>query len=299
MRLGFVILSHKPPDEQFHRLLAQLRRYPGARIAVHQDESQAAMPPEIAEKYNLELVRPSMPTQWGHISKVHATLKAFKLLTEGQVPDWFLTLSPNCYPLAPPEQVLSYLEQSHYDTFIEFNPLGPGYDFIYGWHYRTLFTRYRGRIPFVSRYGQFYWRPVRTPILRSKTPFPPGQFEPYTGSDWMALGRKAVERMFDAQLDRHPMLDFLARQNQAPDANASPIEIVLQSFFGNQTDLKQARHNLHYINWEGATGWHPNTLTEDYWQALTESQALFARKFSLPQSGPLIERLEQEYLGQP
>lgn len=82
-------------------------------------------------------------------------------------------------------------------------------------------------------------RSIRVNVPKEKTPFRNG-FKPYAGSDWLALSKKAIQKMKEADLYNHEMISFFAKANKAPDANSSPIEVILQSFFGNQKDLKHA-----------------------------------------------------------
>lgn len=292
MRLGFQLLSHRPPDKVFIKLLDKPNELPDRRIVIHHDFSQSEFPKELEDKYGLELIRPSRKTQWGHISKVPAIIDCFYKLLEGDVPDWFFSLSPNCYPVRPWNELIDFLKETPFDTFIECNPLGMEHEGVQQWHFRTLFTKFRFSFPMISRRGKFYWRSFRTPINIEHTPFASG-YRAYTGSDWFALNKSAAMKMKTEQLHRHKILDYIAKANLAPDANASPVEIVFQTFYGNISDLNHAYHNLHYINWDESTDWHPNSLTESDLPKIKSSKAFFARKFNSERSMGLIEEISK------
>lgn len=295
MKIGFVILSHKEPNPNFIKMLRFLRSIEGSRISIHHDYSQSQFPDEITQGLGLEMVKDYRVTRWGHHSKVPATLDAFFQMRDEQIPDWFITLSPNCFPIKSADTILQFFKKSEHDTYIEYNEISKAKGGIYKWHYRNLFTRYLFSIPSFTRHGRFHMRPVRIPLRRSQTPFS-DQFRPYTGSDWIALNRKAFEAMYEADLYNHPLLEYIKRANQAPDGNSSPIEIVLQSFFGNATGLRHGYKNLHFIDWHNAKDWHPNTLKMEHLSQILSSKALFARKFSEKPNDELIRYLENNVL---
>ncbi len=296
MKLAFSILSHKEPDQLFERLLTRLNEIPGSTIAIHHDYNKSDFSEVLIEKYNLNMVIPYHKTQWGHVSKIPAIIDAFtKLKTVSPDFDWLISISPNCYPIKNINQILNFFEEADCDYYMENHPLGLRYESIYKWHYQALFTRRIGKIPFLSRKGKFYWRSIRIPIDRNKTPFNDLMY-PYAGSDWYFFNRKTVDRILQADIVNHPITQYIAKANTAPDKNASPDEILIQTFVKNQKDLIGSNDYHRFIDWTNAKDWHPNTLTLEHWEAIKKSKALFARKFNWEQSSELIELINRELL---
>ena len=290
-------MSHRFPDLQFSRLLDTICRANSEdihfSIAIHHDFHQSRFPSALIDQYNLHFVENYRPTKWGHVSKVPATLDTFALLQQKENPDWYITLSPNCYPIKPFNELANFLKNTVYDTFLEFRKIGSLEDKSH--KERSLFTKYWFRYPMISRKGDFYLRSLRTRINKQKTPFN-DNFEAYTGSDWMALSNYAVKKMLDAKLYDHPVIDYLSSINEAPDIIVSPIEMVIQSFFGNDKSLNHSRKNLHFIDWEGSVNWHPNTITMSHIDQIMTSEAFFARKFVSGHSEDIIEEIERTIL---
>ncbi len=295
MKFAFCILSHKYPDSLFEQLLSFLNRFSNSTIVVHHDYSQSDFNDELIQKYNLHMIMPSYSTKWAHISKIPAMISTYqKAIDITPDFDWLITLSCNCFPIKSSDYIENFFLNSKYDYYMENKPLGMQFEGIYKWHYQTLFTKHIGKIPFISRKGKFYWRSIRIPIKISKTAFK--NFIPYTGADWLFMNNKTIKTLLKADIPNHPLSKYVAKQNQAPDKNASPDEIIIQTFIKNQKELKGCDNYYRYINWEGTTEWHPNTLTIDYWDKIKNSDALFARKFDAITSKNLISKINSEII---
>lgn len=296
MKIAFVMLSHRPPDSVFRRLLGRVREIPDAQIGLHHDFGQSVLPDGFATDFGIRLVEDWMPTQWGHATKVPATLKVFRLLYESTDAEWFVTLSPNCYPVQATGKIVDVFEGSQADVHMQFHRVTrdapPG---MLRNKYRFLFTRPVGRVPCITRSGRFYLREVRVPLRRENTPF--REMDPFQGSDWFALRRNVVGRMLAARLDKGPVLKYLAQINEHPRTTVSPIEMVIQTFVGNQQGISIEPKNHRFIDWENAKNYHPNTLTMRHWEAIRDSDALFARKFVAGESDELLDRIDRELLG--
>lgn len=103
--LGFHILTYQPPDELFISLLDTLKQLPNkVSIALHHDYHQSDFPQEVIDKYDLLVVKKPHRTYWSHINNVLATFDAIELLyNQEDKPDWYIALTPNCYPIKKPE----------------------------------------------------------------------------------------------------------------------------------------------------------------------------------------------------
>lgn len=296
-RLGFIMLSHQQPDEIFYRLLERINEFPDYVIGLHHDFTQSKFDFNVLGKFNINLALPCRQTQWGHASKVPATLDAFRAIFEIENnPDWYITISPNCYPIKPSSQILEFLENSQFDAYINLNLIEPNSELENCRNkYRFLTTRGLIKIPFLSRKGEFYFRTIRYPIPKQSLPFDENSM-PFFGSDWIMFNRKSAQFLFDANLYQSDLLQHLANINRQKDVLVSPIEIIFHTFFGNSSHLKICKNNYRFIDWEDSINYHPNTLTTDHWQKILGSEALFARKFKSPNSLELLSRIDRDIL---
>jgi len=296
-KIGFAILSHRPPKQVFIKLLEFISAFPNSVIGLHHDFSQSDFPQDIIDKFYIKVVKPSYTTKWGHISKVPATLDAFKLIYD-QSPevDWFVTISPNCYPIKSHNYILDFLGRTEFDVFMELMAIAPTGHQAPVSHYTTLFSKHRFYLPMISKRGKFYMRDIRKNIDPESTPFN-SKLKPYTGSDWFIMNRKAMKSILEEDIPNHPAFHYLAQANLDKKRNASPIEILVQTFIANNKDLKIKSDNYYrYIDWEGTTEWHPRTLVMNDLDSIKISDALFARKFNDEESLPLIAEIDRDIL---
>ena len=293
--LAFVMLSHRQPDAVFRRLLNRLSEIQNAAIGIHHDFGQSDFPQELIDEHDLSMVNDWTPTQWGHASKVPATLKVFRDLLENTSAEWFITISPNCYPLKATTGIADFFRHAQSDAMVEMRPVlkgsPPG---ILRNKYRFLFSKRLFAIPWISKRGQFYFRDLRIPVARGRTPF--AELTPYQGSDWFALRRRVVEKMLSKKIEEGDVLAYLSKINRQKNTLVSPIEMVIQTFLGNESDINIETNNYRFIDWENAKNFHPNTLTMKHWSSIRTSNALFARKFSPSISDELLCRIDQEVL---
>ena len=296
MKLAFSMLSHRPPDALFIKLLTWLKQFPQVTIAIHHDYSKSNFPQELIERFDLQMVQPYHKTQWGHISKLPAIIDTFKKLNSCTPDfDWLISISPNRYPVKSRKEILEFLSSTDMDYFMENHPLGIEYGGIYKWHYQALFTKWLGKIPWITRKGRFRWKHIRIPVDRQKTPFNDSMF-PHAGSDWYIFNNKTVKRIIEADMMQHPMVKYITQANKAPDRNSSPDEVIFQTYVKNQKDLIGSGNYHRFIDWKDAKDWHPNTITAKHWADIKNSDALFARKFDPEESKEVIDLIDTHIL---
>ena len=300
MKIGFVILSHRSADwPLLAKLLPRLRELGDVEIVIHHDTFQSPADVALAKRYGVALLPPVERTRWSHISKVRAMLRGLEYLARlPSPPKWYATLSPSCYPIKSAADTVAQLSALTADFYVEmrkvdFQATGLELDR----HIEEAIARRTiGRIPFLSKQGRFYWRPIRIRRLPATIPFG-ADFSLFHGSDWFLLGEQAVAYLLAADAWQHPVTQFyLTAYRQDRTQSPSPVEVVIQSLLGNAKCLNGVYHNWHYIDWKGVSDWHPRILTERHWPALLASKGLWARKFDLVQSARLLHRLDKEVL---
>jgi hypothetical protein len=120
IKLGFVILSHRCP-EQTRRLIDRLvTMFDGPPIACHHDFSQSHLDVR-GLPATFRLVQPYRKTGWGDFSLVETTLLALRLLYQtNQPPDWFAVLSGADYPIKPAEKIFEDLQMTAADALMRY-----------------------------------------------------------------------------------------------------------------------------------------------------------------------------------
>src|SRR5665213_75345 len=157
--IGFVILSHGNPDQ----LLSLVRRldwmFQSPPIVCHHDFTQSALDSSLFPKH-VAFVRPSLKTQWGHISLVRAFLQALRLLYDrSQPPQWFMLLSAADYPLMSADEIVSGLTCRPFDLYLSYQKiiLLPGASrenrrfFIGALHAYDRYRSFTLRVPSLTR----------------------------------------------------------------------------------------------------------------------------------------------------
>ncbi len=300
-RVGFVILSHRDTDwPLLARLFPRLRELPEASIALHHDTYQSPLNRELIEQYEVLVVPAVGRTSWSNIINVFATVAGLEVLfRQSRRPRWYVTLSQSCYPIKPASYISRILDGLTDDFYIDMRLVNFQVSHLLLDKYveDAIKKRTLCYIPFISRHGSFYWRPVKIYRPRSIIPFG-DSFHIFHGSNWLVLSEHAVEYLLSRDIALHPVTRFYLTQYDRQDSRQSPCpqEIVIQSILGNAPELRGVYRNWHYIDWEGARDWHPNILTERHWPAIVASDALWARKFDLKQSGTLLHRIDTEIL---
>lgn len=265
-QIGFVLLTHRNPL-QILRLIKSLNRmFDNPKIACHHDFSQCSFPIDLMPE-NVLFVRPHFNTTWGHFSLVDAMLAALRLLySDNDQPDRFVLLSGQCYPIKNADTIISALKQGNFDAQIGYYPIVEN-KLESTWQ-KKCFLRYCAQSPFY--------------------PFS-DSFECFAGEHWFSgnhVAANALLRFHSASPALAEHYRFLGR-----DRAITPAESYYQTILCNDPKLKILNDDLRYIDWpEGS--WHPKTLTLDDSEELFSSHALFARKFELDESGPLLDEID-------
>ncbi|SDL59985.1 Core-2/I-Branching enzyme [Catalinimonas alkaloidigena] len=297
--LGFYILSYQPPDPVFLKLLARLREIPGAVIAVHHDYEQSDFPTEVIEQYQLQMVPQSRRTYWSHLNNVLATFDVLKVLYEHpNHVDWFVALTPGCYPIKKAEEIVQFFAEAKEDYYLDIREVTykqPKIE-LDKWIADGLYKEEMLKIPFLSKKGHFYWRSIYKERAQEQLPFN-DKFKLYHGSNWMMMNRKVVEKLWEDSPYHHALVNFYQKHIHGEDQHPCPQEVIIPSLIGNLKEVNGiVTENYRYIDWKEASDWHPNTLTIRHWEALKTSDALWARKFNFPESTELLEKIDDELL---
>ncbi|WP_299254849.1 beta-1,6-N-acetylglucosaminyltransferase [uncultured Cytophaga sp.] len=294
MKIGFSILSHKTPDIQFEALLNQLSTYPNYEIAIHHDFNQSDFNSKVIVNKNVYLIENYVQTKWSHVNNIRALMKTFTHLYQ-QNCEWFITLSANCYPIKSTKQITDFLEASQFDAYIECNNIHSDHFDFYKYFRQAFNTAYLFSIPFFRKNGTFYCKPIRKKRDPNKIVFNDNLI-PYHGSDWFIINRKTMAYILSNKELIDTIVSFLDDVNKGADLNVCPPEVVFQTLIGNNETLKVNKNTYRYIDWTDSINWHPNILVLKDFDAIQQSEALFARKFDATLSMDLIHKINKSIL---
>jgi hypothetical protein len=295
--IGFIILSHHFDQEQplILRLLDRLEQFSNAFTVIHHDFSKTDFPDAALEKYKAAFVKPHVVTAWAVWPVVIATLRAMKTLVE-QKPDveWFVLLSANDYPVKSVEQIEAFFARAKYDAYIQQTPVNKevylgnrSKNNFLKYSYLKLF-RHKLDVPFVSKKGKFYKRSIYLPKPLFLQPFNK-QFHCLIGEQWFMANRRVLDFFMKNEFENSSFGRFCSKNKICPD------NLFFHSLIGNNQEFSVSPNIHRFIDWSASANWHPNTLTQDYFQQLEKSDALFARKFDYQKSVDLLDQIDTLY----
>lgn len=286
--IGFVILSHRAPDQLLRLVRALCRLYGDPPIACHHDFGQVPLD-RSAFPSNVRFVQPWVATGWGKWSVVRAFLRALAMLYQGghEDPEWFVLLSGADYPIAPADAVLGELRESGCDAFMDVhqidplpvpatlvgdvNPLLRHLDSEVSKRLKSRFYLARQFwLPVLRRDPR--WRPGRMVVRLPQTRH--GFFTPRFGLWWgehWFTGNRRVAGILLHPTPAHLALQRYLRWKICPD------EAYYHTVLCNTPGLVIQRDNKRFVDWSNG-GAHPKTLTVADLPRARVSGAHFARK---------------------
>ena len=317
MRIAYLIMSYRPPD-QLLRLVNTLRRAePDAVVVVHHDRfrstwDHARLGPGVDVRTS------DTPVSWGDFSIVDATWTTLAWMVAHRTFDWVVFLSEQDYPVAPAARLQERLAQSEVDAFIDARPIDriadPDLKMDCERRYNYRYTKVprvglmarlppglRTRIADAANYANFVlyklqravtvYRypdplPLRLGVRPRRSPYT-ADFPCWYGSQWMALSRRAAE-MVVAYVARHP--DYVAHcaRTVIPDESATATIVC------NDPDLAVHHENLHLVRFGAHDDGHPEVFGLRDVDTLVASGCFFARKFDVSVDSAVLDALDAQ-----
>ena len=304
MRIAFLILAHKNPD-QLKRLVSVLLNV-NSKVFIHIDSKSDvnAFHKAMQELNNQNIVFvKSRNTKWSTISVTEARIDLLKesISISDWVPDYIVMLSGQTYPIKPLTELFAFLEKNEGVSFIEHFSLpckilgeNSGMDRINCYSYSignrliTYFPRgfkttfnIRGKIINIIM-SVFH-------VFKPKRKFP-SYIKPFYGIDWWVITKDAVEYILDF-INAHPDYHKYNRHTKQTCEIYFPSILAGADFKG-----KLVNNSLHFMLWESQGSGHTANLTENNFNQIIKSDAFFARKFDICENKDVLDRIDAEIL---
>jgi len=279
VRIAYLVSAYRSP-QQLKRLVDRLSTE-NTEFYIHIDlKSRREFKQLIGQFSNCSdiTVLPSHRVAWGSFGHVLASIKGIASSTLiGKAPDNLVLLTGQDYPIKSNSQIEEFLKQNHQHSFME--------HFQLPWH---LWEHERGG---ADRFEYFYLafagrKLYRVPGVRRD--FPTG-FIPYGGSSYWSLNYEAIEYLAKFITDQREYVKFF-RNVRIPD------ELFFQTALMNSPLREQiVNNNLRFTKWQSGSP-HPEVLTNESFEDLKGSPALFARKFDTEEDASILDRIDAELL---
>lgn len=322
MKLAYIILAHKDPD-QVIGLVNALDTKDSIFIVNIDKKSDAvfkAVRDGIGKRDNVIFPVRRPEVKWGRFSLVEATLECIRtLLGSKRRFDYAVLLSGQDYPIKDNDHIRRFFEENDGGIFLDrfaipdhrrWPAINGGMDRLpckvyffnrfflkHPRQFKDPWLRFEGGIGAGLRrlgYGPYsFFKRVRTMGPGTTRQGPKGVPREavkgvgvYGGSQWWALPRPFVRKVM-AQIEKRPFLLAYFKKALVPD------ELFFQTVVMSlEVDPKLVRDNVHLVIWGDKATSHPKVLDLTDLEALERSDKLFARKFDWKKSRGLIRRLD-------
>jgi len=291
MKHAFIITAYKNA-QQLNDLVSQLDDA-DAFFYIHIDKRsdllQSPALDALKTKKNVFFHREPVKVYWGGFSHLKSFVMLLEEVLRNRQIDYVHTISAQCFPTMSFKKFDEFFVANNGNEYISWMELpskswtGGGLDRIQYYHLndvmdpkKMLYQRFHSR--FINLQKKLRIR------RRLNTYFP--KF--YGGGTWWSLSRPALDYVFE-QMRQKPGLFGRFKHTHCAE------EIFFQTILMNSAFKdKIVSDDLRYIDWSTRNGNCPANLDETDFEKIIASNKLFARKFELPLSAKLAERLREK-----
>jgi hypothetical protein len=292
MKKAYIIVAHKNPGH-LYRLVQRLNDG-NSEFFIHIDRKVDLNPFKTLEDFGERVhFLKRLDSKWGSYGTIKPFLEGLTSVKNSPVNfEQILLLSGQDYPIKSNKEIDDFFENSAYSVFLNYFPI-PNYEKWPGSDRGGLYRvdkYYIGSKPhemFTSRSLNFLSSFL--PFLKRKIP---NQMKPYAGQTWWNLDMYAANYILDYSA-RHPEYLKFHKNTYVAD------EVYVQMIIGNSKDEKLLNSiensEKRFTIWEKATSAHPKVLTKDDFEAIKQSDDLFARKFE-EEDTEILDLIDKEIL---
>lgn len=229
-------------------------------------------------------------TGWGTFGLVKATLNAMRVIQCGDY-EKVILLSGQDYPIKSNEEIDQFFQNSRYNIFMDHFPLpnhrkwGEG-----GGMYRV--NKYFFGLSFIKKMmaKTANFLGVIFPFAKRKEL--PGM-KPFSGSQWWAMDMRAVDYILE-YVDNHP--EYVRYHQHTFAADELFFQMILLNCPDPSLRNNIANNNLRFMKWKSESIAHPEVLSVDDVECISDSDALFARKFDPEVDSHVIDVIDGRIL---
>lgn len=318
MRVAFLVLNHRHP-EQLMRLLRTLRsQLPDSPIVVHHDVyGEELSGPLIETIDNVQLITSEKRVIWGDHSLAEVYCWSLAWMFEHLEFDWVVLLSAQDYPIKPLSGLADDLSRNNAEAVFEALPIRqmPGVfermNMFHRYYYHYLpaatdrprvppnplrdFLRWSMRVPIgvlnvVQPLFKIHRLPDRIPYRfgwRAKNVPYDKNWPCWKASSWFALSRKALEYTLNYMADHPEYVDHCSRTMHSDES-------MIATIVCNSPVLQFANHGVTYTRWTThRKSGHPDIFEAADLPDLMAVPQYFARKFDINRDTRILDALDQ------
>jgi hypothetical protein len=289
MKVAYLVLAHRDPE--LVRRLVRALSCRDCAFFIHVDRNSDLQKFADIGGRSVFFTDKRVPVYWGGFSIVDATLLLLRqAFNHEESWDYFVLLSGSHYPLRSSAYIHSFLENNCRSEFISMVRIpNSTYGMPLSKLNRVWFEPDKPVHRFVTR------AIAKVGLAQRDHRSHLGELEPYGGSQWWALTRKACQHILERVASEVRLARFFRNA-------CTPDEMFFHTILGNSPFRVFARRGLTYADWSAGPR-HPAAITErhlalfedpewvwgdDIWGS---GEALFARKFSVG-SLALLDRID-------
>jgi hypothetical protein len=292
VKIVYLVLAHNSPAHL--RRMVQALATDSASFLVHIDRKAELDIFRDALGGAVDFTRERVAVHWGDFSQVEAILVLIReALADARNFDRFVLLSGTDYPVRPASYIADFFARHPETQFINMVKMPS----VSASKPLSRLTDYRPA-PATSMLGKLSRKVgARLGLKARQRDYKPvfGELQPFAGSTWWALTRKACEHIEEFVRTRPALVEFF-RHTVCPD------EMFFQTVIGNSALASDLQRDRTYTDWTGG-GASPAYMTMKHIESFRTVRAfkdgqygggefLFARKFS--ESSPeVLAALEQ------
>lgn len=273
MQIAHLILAHKNPS-QLERLIIALQ-HPSFFFYVHVDKKVSLQQFEYLSKYNnLFFIEKRTKIFWAGYGTIQATINGIKEILPYKY-DYINVISAQDFPLKTADEIYKFFLVNNGKEFITC---------------KSVEHEWKEAEVRIKKYHLINWRiPGKYQLEKLINKILPERKFPLNyimvgRSNWFAITYEAAKYIIDF-LDQHPEIVRFFKFSWGAD------ELIFSVILYNSNFKDKIEDNFIYVDWSEKKA-HPKILrTEDY-NALVNSDKLFARKFDADADAVILEMLE-------
>lgn len=288
VKKAYIILAHKNAP-QVNRLVERLDDKL-SHFFIHVDLNTSIEEFKILmeSKRNLYFVD-RVATPWGGFGLVQATLNGMMAVKKTRNEfDIISLLSGQDYPIKSNEEINSYFESSAHSVFIDYFSL-PNYGKWRsgGGMYRVdkYFLGLSKSDKYTAKALNFLGRFI--PSVRRN---PPEKLNYFAGSQWWSIDMYALNYILN-YVRNNPQYKNFHKHTFASD------ELFFHTILLNSKDNRLlasiSNDNMRFMKWTSSLNAHPEMLLQQDLESISESSALFARKFDTTKDAKILDMIDE------